>query len=107
MSNLIDLTLIAQDTIDIKFDEDTIFKIPTEPTLNYSTKMLLTRKKMQKAKTDEQKLDLVREATTLILSQDDSHDNVGDIVGRLHSSQVLAVFNIYEDQVEKNKSNPN
>lgn len=107
MSNLIDLTLLTRETVDIKFAEDVIFTIPVEPTLEYSTRLLLCKKKMQKAKTDEQKLDLVREVVTLILSQDGSHDDVKEIVGKLHSTQIIAVFNIYDDQVEKNKNNPN
>lgn len=107
MSNMIDLTLLAQDTTDIKFDEDTVFTIPTEPTLQFSTKMVLYRKKMNQAKTDEAKLQLLTEIVTFILSQDEEHENVEKLVGKMHPSQVEAVFNIYETQVEQNKVNPN
>lgn len=104
---MIDLTLLAQDTIDIKFDEDTVFTIPKEPTLQFSTKMVLYRQKMSQAKTAEAQLKLLIEVVTFILSQDESHDDVAKKVGRMSPSQVEAVFNIYENQVEQNKTNPN
>lgn len=107
MSNMIDLSLLAQDTIDIKFDEDTIFTIPQEPTLQFSTKMVLYRKKMNQAKTDEAKLQLLTEIVTFILGQDEAHENVESLVGKMHPSQIEAVFNIYENQVEQNKSSKN
>lgn len=107
MSEMIDLTLLTQDTIDIKFDEDTIFKIPPEPTIGFSTKMILYKEKMNKVKTDEAKLKVLSEVVTLILEQDTSHENVKGIVDQLHPSQVAAVFGIYENQKEKNQNSKN
>lgn len=107
MSNMIDLTKLAQETIDIKFDEDTIFTIPIEPTLQFSTKMVLYRKKMNQAKSDEASLTLLEEVVTYILSQDETQTNVKEKVGKMSSSQVQAVFNIYEDQVKQNKQSKN
>lgn len=107
MSNMIDLTKLAQETVDIKFDEDTIFKIPQEPTLQFSTKMVLYRKKMNEAKSDEKKLELLSEIVTYILEQDESHENVKAKVGKMSNSQIEAVFNIYENQVEQNNQSKN
>lgn len=104
---MIDLTLLAQKTIDIKFDEDTIFQIPPEPTIGFSSKMFLYKDKMRKAKTDEAKLKILTEVVTMILSQDESHTNVNEIVNQLHPSQILAVFTIYDDQKTENQNNPN
>lgn len=107
MSDFLDLSLLAQEKITIKFDEDCTFVIPKEPTLDYSTKLLLARKKMQQAKTDDKKLDIVREVTTMILSQDESVQNVGKLVGKMSTDQIIAVFNLYENQAKENASNPN
>lgn len=107
MNNMIDLTLLAQDTIDIKFDEETVFRIPPEPTIGFSTKMVLYKEKMKRAKSDEAKLKILAEVVTFILEQDDSHDNVAELVEQMHPSQVEAVFNIYENQAVENNKNPN
>lgn len=107
MSNMIDLTKLAQETIDIKFADDVIFTIPIEPTLHFSTKMILYKEKMKKAKSEQEQLKLLSEIVTFILSQDESHDNVSELVGKMSPSQVEAVFTIYDNQVEQNKANPN
>lgn len=104
---MIDLTLLAQDTIDIKFDEDTIFRIPPEPSVGFTNKMMAYKMKMENAKTEEEQLEVLVEVTTTILEQDKAVSDVGSIVEQLSPSQIKAVFNIYENQATANMKNPN
>lgn len=109
MSKMIDLTKLARETVDIKFDDDVIFTIPVEPTLNFSTKMVLYKEKMKKAKKEEEQLKLLAEIVTYILAQDEryEYEKVKELVGKMSPSQIEAVFMIYENQIEQNKNNPN
>ena len=104
----LDLNLLAQKPVKIGFEE-VVFNIPPEPTMQFSTEMLLCRKKMQKAKTEEQQLNSLKEMVTVILSQDELHsrNDIEHYIGKMHDTQIVAIFNIYEDQIEKNKQNPN
>src|SRR5690625_262096 len=94
----IDLTLLAQDTIDIKFSDEVTFRLPPEPTVGFTNKMRAYSQKMGNEKDENKQFDLLVEVTTLILEQDKNIEDIPTIVEQLHPSQILAIFNIYEDQ---------
>lgn len=107
MSNKHDLSLVNQDTIEIKFSDDAIFTIPKDPNMEFTYKLVDFEEKAKNAESNKEQFDLFVDMVVLILGQDKKHDVTEQFIKQLHFSQIQAVVQIYQEQVAENQNNPN
>jgi hypothetical protein len=108
MSNIIDLSLLTQEPIILKFSDDNKFTIPAEPSVELVLKIVDFEEKAMKAKTNKEQFDLFVKMVTLILQQDGSKEVDQEFVYKNVSlSQMKRIVEVYQNKVLENKKNPN
>jgi hypothetical protein len=108
MSNIIDLSLLTQEPLVLKFSDEDTFTIPPEPKLEFVLKIQDFQSKVSNTKSDEEKFDFFVKMVVLILGQDNSKTVDSDFVTKnLSLSQLKKVVEIYTDKITENVNNPN
>lgn len=106
MAEIIDLSLLTQEPIVLKFEEDT-FTIPSEPSVELVMKIVDFEDKAVKAKSNKEQMGLFIDMVTLILSQDETRTVNKEFVSKLHLSQLKRIVSIFQQKVTENANNPN
>ncbi|WP_100408438.1 hypothetical protein [Bacillus solitudinis] len=108
MSKIIDLSLLTQEPLILKFAEDNMFSIASEPSVHLVNQLLDFEEKVIKAKTNKAQFGLFVKMVTLILSQDESKDvTEGFVEKNLSISQMKRVVEIYQEKVTENAESKN
>lgn len=108
MSNIIDLSLLTQEPLVLKFSEAESFTIPPEPKVEFVLKIQDFQDKVAKAKTSKEQFDLFVKMVVLILGQDSSKKVDSNFITKnLSLSQMKKVVEIYTEKVMENVNNPN
>ncbi|ARK30768.1 hypothetical protein [Halalkalibacter krulwichiae] len=108
MSNIIDLSLLTQEPLILKFAEDNQFTIPPEPSVHLVNQLLDFEDKALKAKTNKAQFGSFVKMVTLILSQDESKDVTEEFVEKNVSvSQMRRIVQIYQSKVVENAESKN
>lgn len=103
-----DLSLINQQPLTLKFGEDMTFTIPSDPSLEFTYKLMEFEDKMKASNSSKEQFDLLIDMVVEILKQDKTKKVDKNFVKKnLHLSQIKGVVQIYQEQIVENQNNPN
>ncbi|MEH7416063.1 hypothetical protein V7266_12340 [Neobacillus drentensis] len=108
MSEIIDLSILTQEPLVLKFSEENKFTIPPEPKVELVLKIYDFQEKMPKIKDHKKQFDMFVEMVLTILSQDSSKKIDTDfVIKNLSLQQMQKVVEIYSNKILANQNNPN
>ncbi|KHF40702.1 hypothetical protein [Halalkalibacter okhensis] len=108
MSNIIDLSLLTQEPLILKFGEDDQFTIPPEPTVDFVLKIAAFEDKAMKSKSEIEYIGLFVKMVTHILNQDENRTITEDFVKKkVKITQMQQIVKAYKDKIAENAENPN
>ncbi|WP_158735153.1 hypothetical protein [Alteribacillus sp. YIM 98480] len=108
MSNIIDLSILTAEPLELKFSEDDTFTIPAEPTVALVNQLLDFEQKASKSKSNKEQFNLFVKMATLILQQDNSREIDQKFVeNNVSISQMRKIVELYKDKVQENATSKN
>jgi hypothetical protein len=108
MSEIIDLSILTQEPVVLKFSEEDKFTIPPEPKVELVLKIYEFQEKMSKINDYKKQFDMFVEMVHTILSQDTSKKiDTNFVIKNLSLNQMKKVVEIYSTKILENQNNPN